>query len=115
MRTVMRTYLAVVVLVSLSSAAPAQGQFTPAVQACTRDAAKLCANSEFADCIKSHFAAFSGACQAALVKIAGVTTACSNDIAQQCPSVKPGAGRLLLCVKSHYPALSYECRTAVGR
>lgn len=110
----MRTYVAVAAFVALS-ALPAYGQFTPAVQTCTRDLTKHCGNSEFADCLKVHFEAFSGACKTALVRIAAVTAACSNDIAKQCPAMKPGSGRLLLCVKNHYPALTDECKTAIGR
>jgi len=110
----MRRYLAVAVFLTLSGP-PAQAQFAPAVQACTGDAAKHCSNSGFADCIKLHFAAFSDACKTALVRRAAVSSACADDIAKQCPSTKPGSGRVLLCVKSHYATLSYECRAVVGQ
>ena len=48
------------------------------------------------------------------MNIATVRQACGADIALQCPSTKPGAGRLLLCVKTHYAALGETCRDAIG-
>jgi len=107
----MRRYFAVAMFAALSGL-PAHAQV---MQACKADWVKYCANSNFGDCMKVHFEAFSGVCKTALVKVAAISSACSNDVAQQCPSIKPGSGRILLCVKSHYSALSYECRTAVGQ
>jgi len=110
----MKTYAAVAVFIALS-ALPTHGQLASAVQACSRDTTKHCSNSSFADCIKLHFAAFSDACKTALVKVAAVTSACSDDVAKQCPSMKPGSGRLMLCLKKQYPTLSDDCKAAVGR
>src|SRR5262249_29050005 len=35
--------------------------------------------------------------------------------AAPCPAMKPGSGRILLCVKKHFPALSDRCKDAIGR
>ena len=40
---------------------------------------------------------------------------CGADIQKQCPTIKPGTGRILLCVKKHFAALSEPCKEAVGR
>ena len=57
---------------------------------------------------------FSQPCKPALVKIASVREACGADIQKHCPTVKPGAGRILLCVKQRFGALSEPCKEAIG-
>lgn len=105
---------------ALVSWAPAYGQYASVVQMCAHDVSKYCSTDKqfkaatFADCIKAHFNSFSGVCKTALVRIAAVTNSCTDDIAKQCPSVRPGSGKILLCAKRHYPALSEECKAAVG-
>jgi len=39
--------------------------------------------------------------------------ACGADIKQLCAEVKPGEGRLKLCVKEHFGQLSASCQTAL--
>jgi hypothetical protein len=53
-------------------------------------------------------------CRAALVKISAVSEARKADIDEQCPGVKPGAGRILLCVKQRFAALTDACKDAIG-
>jgi hypothetical protein len=48
------------------------------------------------------------------VKIGAVSEAYRVDIREQCPSVKRGAGRILLCVKEHFAALSEQCKDTIG-
>ena len=48
------------------------------------------------------------------MKIAAVREACGADIQKHCPGVKPGAGRILLCVKQHFAAMSEPCKDAIG-
>jgi len=48
------------------------------------------------------------------VNIAAVREACGENIREQCPGVKPSAGRILLCVKEHFAALSEPCKEAIG-
>jgi hypothetical protein len=48
------------------------------------------------------------------VKITAVREACGADIEKHCPAVKPGAGRILLCVKQHFDAMSEQCKEAIG-
>jgi hypothetical protein len=64
---------------------------------------------------KGHFQDFTEPCKAALVRITAVRESCGVDIHQQCPDIKPGAGRILLCVKKHFAALSEPCKEAIGR
>jgi hypothetical protein len=45
----------------------------------------------------------------------GVRQACKADIAQRCPTARPGAGRILLCVKRHFATLGLFCKDAIGR
>jgi len=44
-----------------------------------------------------------------------VREACKADIEQQCPGTRPGAGRIVLCVKKHFTALGQSCKDALGR
>jgi hypothetical protein len=67
------------------------------------------------ECVKAHFTDFTEPCKAALVRIAVVRKSCGADINEQCPAIKPGAGRILLCVKKHFAALSEPCKEAIGR
>jgi len=48
------------------------------------------------------------------VKVAAVRNACGADIQAQCPGVKVGGGRILLCVKRHFAAMSEPCKDAIG-
>ena len=50
-----------------------------------------------------------------MVKTAAVREACKADIEQQCPGTRPGAGRILLCMKKHFAALGQSCKDAIGR
>jgi hypothetical protein len=43
-----------------------------------------------------------------------VYKACIADVARVCPGIKPGSGRLLLCVRRRYAALSEPCKEAIG-
>ena len=63
------------------------------------------------ECIKTHFQEFVEPCKPALVRIAPVRESCGTDIRKQCRAVNPSAGRVLLCVKKHYTALSEARRT----
>jgi len=49
------------------------------------------------------------------VRIAAVRESCGTDIHEQCPAIKPTAGRILLCVKKHFASLSEPCKEAIGR
>jgi Cysteine rich repeat len=49
------------------------------------------------------------------MKIAAVREACRSDIQEQCSASTPGAGRLLLCIKRRFAALSQLCKDAIGR
>ena len=103
-------------LLSISSGS---AQYVPAIQACSRDVTEFCNASKsggnLVECTKAHFQNFSESCAVALVKLAPIREACRADIREQCPAVKPGSGRLLLCVKKRFAALSASCKDAIGR
>jgi hypothetical protein len=67
------------------------------------------------ECVKAHFQDFTEPCKAALTRIGAVRESCGADIHEQCPDIKPSAGRILLCVKQHFAALSEPCKEAIGR
>ena len=114
-----RTCLILAVFV-LAWPASASAQYVAAIQACSRDAVRLCNDAasdgdRLAECAKAHFQDFSEPCRSALVAIAGVRSACRTDIGERCPGLKLGAGRLLLCVKEHFSALSEPCKNEIGQ
>ena len=41
--------------------------------------------------------------------------ACAKDIKSLCSNVKPGAGKVSACVKSHFKDLSADCQVALVR
>jgi Cysteine rich repeat len=67
------------------------------------------------ECVNAHFQDFTEPCKAALVKLAAVRESCRADIHEQCPAIKPSAGRILLCIKRHFTSLSEPCKEAIGR
>ena len=98
---------------------PASGQYVTAIAACTRDVTKFCHATHsdrnlLAECIESHFQDFNERCRTALVRTAAVREACKADIEQQCPTERPGAGRILLCVKKRFAALGQSCKDAIS-
>src|SRR5262249_35048413 len=91
--------LAFVVLIAL----PASAQYAAVIHACSRDVTTVCADNSgqnrFSECVKLHFSDLSESCKASLVRITAVLKACAADIQAQCHLIKPGAGRIFLCVK----------------
>jgi hypothetical protein len=67
------------------------------------------------DCVKAHFQDFTEPCKAALVRVAAVREACGVDIDERCPAIKPGAGRILLCIKKHFASLALSTAFQVSR
>ena len=70
--------------------------------------------NSLAECIESHFQDFHEQCRAALLQTAAVREACRADVEQQCHAARPGAGRILLCMKKHFAALGHSCKDAIG-
>jgi len=113
---------ATAVLASLL-AAPALAQSTPpstASQPCRADIARLCpdakdrasiracmrdkADQVSAEC-KAKWAEFKERAQAAI-------EACQPDVARFCSDVKPGHGRVMVCLQEHEAELSDACKAA---
>jgi hypothetical protein len=49
----------------------------------------------------------------AIAQLGAARQACADDIKQLCGEVKPGEGRLKVCVKEHFGQLSASCQTAL--
>ena len=102
----------------LLAGGPACAQYAAVVQSCSPNVKQLCndpATRRFADCIALRYEAFAEPCKAALADIAAVRSACASDIRQQCGTVTPGGGAVLLCVKDRYSALGAACKSEIAR
>jgi hypothetical protein len=63
---------------------------------------------------QNAFRRFCAALPGGAREVATVRESCGADIEAQCPAVQPRAGRILLCVKQHFAALSERCKNAIG-
>jgi hypothetical protein len=86
---------------------------------CAEDAAKLCKDvkpggGRLAQCLKEHEKDLSPQCkesvEAARAKAKEAYEACTDDIQTFCKEVKPGAGRIVKCLRENEKQLSSECR-----
>jgi transposase len=77
----------------------------PYVKRHKNDAADAEAGGRLTECIKAHFQDFTEPCKAALVRVTPMRESCGADIQEQCPAIKPGAGRILLCVRRRFAPL----------
>jgi cysteine rich repeat protein len=91
---------------------------------CAADSKKFCANvapggGRIAECMKSHQAELSPACQSAIKaahdKLEQLAKACKGDAEKYCKGVKPGAGRILSCLKGRESDLSPACAAEFRR
>jgi hypothetical protein len=106
------------VMFALLSVSSAFGQFVAVRRMCDRDLLHFCnpaqSGGRLSECIDAHFRDFTEPCKAALVRIAPVLEACGADIQEQCPTIKPGSGRIFLCVRRRFASLSEACKDAIG-
>src|SRR5882672_3053745 len=102
--------------------APAQGRKGDGP--CAADAKKFCGNEQpgggrIAKCMKSHEAQLSPACQAEMKRveerIEQVREECKGDVEKFCKGVKPGAGRILSCLKGREADLAPACAAEFKR
>lgn len=91
---------------------------------CAADAKKFCGNVQpgggrIAKCMKSHEAELSPACQSEMKRaeerIEQVKQECNADVKKFCQGIKPGAGRILACLKSHQAELAPACAAEFQR
>jgi hypothetical protein len=114
--------MAIAVLAAgIGSGAHAQGKGNGP---CAADAKKLCGNVQpgggrIAQCMKSHEAELSPACQsqmkAAKERVEQVRQECKGDVEKFCKGIKPGGGRILACLKSHQAELAPACAEEFNR
>jgi SET domain-containing protein len=86
---------------------------------CAEDAAKLCKDvkpggGRLAKCLKEHEKDLSPQCkesmEAARAKAKEAHETCTDDVQKLCKDVKPGAGRIVQCLRENEKQLSPECR-----
>lgn len=70
-------------------------------------------------CLNEHRSELSPACQekvgTSMAKLEKAKQDCAGDIATFCPNIKPGAGRLLECLKKQTDKLSPACKAQAQR
>jgi hypothetical protein len=97
-------------------------------EACGGDVEKFCSNikpgaGRVSRCLEEHQPQLSPTCQAKVeadklkVKalLAEFSEACQGDVAQLCPGVAPGGGRLVKCLSKNDYALSRSCLAEVNK
>ena len=93
-------------------------------EACQSDADKFCkgiqpGDGRFAACLKSHESELAPACHQIVetveTAIREVHEACKDDAGKFCEGIRPGAGRILACLKSHESELSEACKAELTR
>jgi hypothetical protein len=126
-----------------ASAAPTEAQKSAIRAACRSDFMANCSGvqpggAEAFQCLKSHAAGLSSACQSAVAAIGGgapaaaapasaaptaapseaqksaIRSACRSDFMANCSGVQPGGAEALQCLKSHAASLSSACQGAVA-
>jgi Golgi apparatus protein 1 len=113
----------VVALFSVSAAMTAQAQ-RKADGPCAADAKKFCSDvkpgqGRIHDCMASHQAELSPACQArikqAKERLENLAKACKADAEKYCKGIRPGAGRILSCLKGREANLDPACAAEFKR
>lgn len=112
-----RTVLAAALVVSAISGS-AYAQSGP----CHEDMQKFCGQIEKGDgrivkCMQEHKDQLSTACKEHHEKMKSefksVKQACHDDVAKFCHDVKPGAGRIMRCMKEHKSEFSASCQKEI--
>lgn len=111
--------LAVALNLSPSLAQPKGGRGV-----CRADIEKFCPNIKpgggaYRDCLKSHAAELSPACQEHLkqvkAKVAAWRQACKDDVQKFCADVAPGRGNVAKCLRQHRNDLSQACKDQLAQ
>jgi Cysteine rich repeat len=111
--------LAGVFCLAIATAALAEETAKP----CRDDAARLCKDVKpgggaVAKCLKEHHSELSSACkekmeqarEKAKQRAKEFKEACRGDVLRHCPSMKPGGGAIVACLKAYENQLSAECK-----
>jgi hypothetical protein len=95
-----------------------------ASQPCHDDVQKFCADVKpgqggVAKCLKKHRSDLSESCKSFLKNMKAAAEnardACKDDAAKLCGDVKPGRGRIAICLKEHESELSDACKEIMSR
>ena len=90
---------------------------------CFEDVQKLCPDAktarERAQCLQSHKAELSPACQEqrerARARVTAIKEACIGDAERLCQDVTPGGGKIAGCLQAHKAELSAACKDALPK
>lgn len=89
---------------------------------CQKDTEKFCSgvdrgDGRIAKCLKNNKERLSSECSTHIEKMRvamrGVKDACRVDVETVCGSVKPGAGRIMKCMKANHDKLSEACKKEI--
>lgn len=110
--------------VGLATALPGAGADDP----CASDVAQFCPNVKLGsgrvvDCMQANRSRLSTACRARLDAnvqkarsyVEEFGRSCRRDVDEFCPSVDPGGGRVIGCLRQHQPELSPTCQGEMTR
>jgi hypothetical protein len=91
----------------------------PARSVCKEDIQKFCPNvtpgeGRILMCLQSHIDQISPACRTAMEKgkkeVKEAADACRGDAEKFCAGIQPGGGRIAMCLKQNFEALSPACK-----
>ena len=91
---------------------------------CRDDAKKFCSNvrpggGRIYNCLTSHDAELAPACReqlaAAKARVEEFAKACKSDADKYCKGIRPGAGRILSCLKGREADLTAACKAEFHR
>jgi hypothetical protein len=100
------------------------GAFAQQAKPCAGDIAKFCGDvkpgeGQITKCLKKNKDQLSPDCKTQIVKaekaLKEVHRACEDDVTMFCAGVKPGAGRVLNCLKEHEAELSSKCQDSLTK
>jgi len=120
-RNALASTLFALLAVSAAMTADAQGRRDGP---CAADAKKFCSDvkpgqGRIHNCMASHQAELSPACQArikqAAEKLQNLAKACRADAEKYCKGVRRGSGRILSCLKGHEANLDPACAAEFKR
>lgn len=91
---------------------------------CRKDIKKYCSwvkpgGGHMMECLEAHEGALSAACRnhqkVIQTKMSSMRESCKADVERLCKDIKPGGGRVMLCLRDHLGELSPACKSEVDQ